>query len=109
MFGHDHQGHGLSEGKRAFVDNVDEYVQDVIQHCVEMKSQHQGLPVYLYGHSMGGMISVSTVLRNSSFFKGLILEGPLIIPDPHEVTPTRLYQYKNNFSVTNGILMTGCY
>ena len=28
--------------------------------------------------------------RNISFFKGMILEGPLIIPDPTEVTPTRL-------------------
>jgi len=90
VFGHDHQGHGLSEGKRAFVESVDEFSQDVIQHCTDVKSQYPGLPMFLYGHSMGGMISVHTVLRNSSFFKGMMLEGPLIIPDPHEVTPTRL-------------------
>jgi len=46
--------------------------------------------MFLYGHSMGGMIAVTTVTRNSAFFKGLVLEGPLIIPDPNEVTPTRL-------------------
>lgn len=89
-FGHDHQGHGQSEGRRAFVESVDEYVADVLRHCVEVKATHPGLPMFLYGHSMGGMISVHTVLHNSAFFKGLILEGPLIIPDPNEVTPTKL-------------------
>ena len=48
-----------------------------------------GTPMFLYGHSMGGMIAVTTVIRNGAFFRGLILEGPLIIPDPNEVTPTR--------------------
>jgi len=90
VFGHDHQGHGRSEGKRAYVESVDEYVQDVFRHCAEVKSEYPGLPMFVYGHSMGGMITVSTVMRNSSFFKGMILEGPLIIPDPAEVTPTRL-------------------
>jgi len=90
VFGHDHQGHGRSEGKRAFIETVDDYVQDVLRHCGEVKVEYPGLPMFIYGHSMGGMITVSTVIRNSSFFKGMILEGPLIIPDPAEVTPTRL-------------------
>ena len=49
----------------------------------------QGLPMFLYGHSMGGMIALHTLTRNSAFFRGVVLEGPLIIPDPNEVTPTR--------------------
>ena len=90
VFGHDHQGHGRSEGRRAYIDTVEEFVTDVIRHSAEVKTEYPGLPMFLYGHSMGGMISVSTVLRNPSFYAGLVLEGPLIIPDPHEVTPTRL-------------------
>ena len=89
VFGHDHQGHGRSEGRRVYVESVDDYVQDVLHHCVELKAAYPSLPMFLYGHSMGGMISVSTVLRNASFFSGMILEAPLIIPDPHEVTPTK--------------------
>jgi len=90
VFGHDHQGHGRSEGKRAFVETVDDYVQDVLLHCGEVKAEYPGLPMFIYGHSMGGMITVSTVIRNSSFFQGMILEGPLIIPDPSEVTPSKI-------------------
>ena len=90
VFGHDHQGHGRSEGRRAFIDTVEDFVSDVIRHSAEVKAEYPGLPMFLYGHSMGGMISVATVLRNPSFYSGLLLEGPLIVPDPHEVTPTRL-------------------
>ena len=90
VFGHDHQGHGRSEGRRAYIDSVDEFVTDVMRHSVEMKAELAGLPMFLYGHSMGGMIAVSCVMRNPSFYSGLILEGALIIPDPHEVTPSRL-------------------
>jgi len=32
-FGHDHRGHGLSDGKRARVDNVDQLVDDVFLHA----------------------------------------------------------------------------
>ena len=33
-FGHDHAGHGLSEGIPAYIDSVDDYVDDVIDHCM---------------------------------------------------------------------------
>merc|ERR1712142_641435 len=94
VFGHDHQGHGRSEWKRAFVESADDYVQDVLRHCGEVKAEYPGLPMFIYGHSMGGMITVSTVMRNPSFFQGMILEGPLIIPDPSEVTPTKILMGK---------------
>ena len=32
--------------------------------------------MFLYGHSMGGMIAVTTVTRNSAFFRGLVLGVP---------------------------------
>ena len=32
-FGHDHVGHGKSEGTRSYVENVDDFVEDIIDHC----------------------------------------------------------------------------
>ena len=81
-FGHDQVGHGASEGKRVYIDNVDHYVDDVIHHCMEMQEKHQDLPLFLVGHSMGGMIAVRTVLRHPQFFQGMVLNGPLIVPGP---------------------------
>jgi len=81
-FGHDHVGHGSSQGKRVYIENVDHYVDDVIHHCMEMQDKHNNLPIFIVGHSMGGMIAVRSVLRHPDFFKGMVLNGPLIVPGP---------------------------
>lgn len=82
MFGHDHIGHGESDGKRAYIEDVDHYVDDIIQHSMIVKEKHPDLPLYMIGHSMGGMIAVRSVLRHPAHFSGMILNGPLIIPGP---------------------------
>ena len=33
VFGHDHVGHGESEGERVLVTDMEEFVAPVIQHC----------------------------------------------------------------------------
>lgn len=45
-------GHGRSEGERVYIETIDTYVQDVIQHILVMKQRHPGLPCMLMGHSM---------------------------------------------------------
>lgn len=43
-----------------FVDAIDTYVQDVIQHMEEVKRQYPDLPCFLMGHSM---VSISVRLH----------------------------------------------
>ena len=33
-FGHDHAGHGRSEGIQAYIASVDDYVDDLVDHCL---------------------------------------------------------------------------
>lgn len=92
VFGHDHVGHGQSEGERVYIDSVDTYVQDVVQHIVEMKKRYPDLPCLLMGHSMGGLISAHVVVQEPDLVQGLILSsapvariyntGPKIIVRP---------------------------
>jgi len=42
--------------------------------------QNPDLPCFMFGHSMGGLIAIRSILRNRSFFGGIVLEGPLITP-----------------------------
>lgn len=100
-YGHDHVGHGRSEGKRVYVETVDEYVDDVIHHAKLIQEKYPGLAHFIVGHSMGGMITLKTVLRHPDFFRGMVLEGPLIVPGPQigpidfRLTPWRTFFSKN--------------
>jgi len=109
-FGHDHVGHGNSEGKRVYIENVDHYVDDVIHHCMAMEDKNLNLPMFLVGHSMGGMIAVRTVLRHPEFFKGMVLNGPLIVPGPQvgpidlRSTPIRTFVSKTLLQLLSWII-----
>ena len=43
-FSHDHLGHGLSEGERATVPNIEWFVDDVIQHVAKVVLGSYRLP-----------------------------------------------------------------
>jgi len=96
-FGHDHVGHGGSGGRRVYIESVEQYVDDVVQHSTIIQEKHPSLPLFLVGHSMGGMIALRCVIRCPELFQGFILNGPLIIPGPQigpldlRATPWRTY------------------
>lgn len=45
-------GHGLSEGRRADIDQFSHYVEDLIQFVNLIKSEHKSTPIYIMGHNM---------------------------------------------------------
>ena len=58
VFGHDHVGHGQSEGERALVGDMGQLTNPVVQHCREKVDQYPGVPLFIIGHSMGGLINL---------------------------------------------------
>ncbi|MEL7060176.1 MAG: lysophospholipase [Acidobacteriota bacterium] len=58
----DHRGHGLSGGRRGHVANTDVYRRDLALHLADARRTFPTLPLVLYGHSMGGVIALDTVL-----------------------------------------------
>ena len=62
-FGHDHVGHGQSEGERVQVGDMAEYVDPVITHCKAMTDKYPNTPLFIVGHSMGGLITLLTILK----------------------------------------------
>jgi acylglycerol lipase len=71
----DLRGRGKSEGARFYVDNVSEYVDDVARTIALAKSRHPGLPVFLLGHSAGGVVSCTYTLDHQAELAGLICES----------------------------------
>ncbi|CAB4011389.1 monoglyceride lipase-like [Paramuricea clavata] len=79
---HDHVGHGRSEGERTMIDTFDTYVEDIFTHCDQMKESYPDIPVYLFGHSMGGSIAIVAACSKPEYFQAVVLSAPGIVVDP---------------------------
>jgi len=71
----DLRGRGKSDGERFNIENVKEYTSDVETLVTLAKSREPGLPVFLLGHSAGGVISTVYTLDNQAELAGLICES----------------------------------
>jgi acylglycerol lipase len=60
----DQRGFGGSGGHRAYVDRWSQYHDDVEDRLAEVRAEAEGLPVVLYGHSMGGLIALGYTLAD---------------------------------------------
>jgi lysophospholipase len=77
----DHRGHGRSDGPRALIDRLALAVAD-IDHLVTIAADaHPGLPVFMLGHSMGGLLALAYALEHQQRLAGLILSGALVALD----------------------------
>lgn len=71
----DLRGRGKSDGARFYVENVADYVSDVAGVVKLAKSREPGLPVFLLGHSAGGVVSCTYTLEHQAELAGLICES----------------------------------
>ncbi|HET6853864.1 MAG TPA: alpha/beta hydrolase [Pyrinomonadaceae bacterium] len=71
----DLRGRGRSEGERYYVEKIEDYTGDVATLVRTAKSENPGLPVFLLGHSAGGVVSCIYTLDHQSEIDGLICES----------------------------------
>ena len=71
----DLRGRGQSDGERFYIEHFSEYLSDVQTMMTLATSRESGLPVYLLGHSAGGVISCNYALDHQSELAGLICES----------------------------------
>jgi acylglycerol lipase len=77
----DHRGHGRSDGPRAVIDRLASAVSDIDRLLVVAGDAHPGLPVFILGHSMGGLLAVQYALEHQDRLTGLLLSGALAALD----------------------------
>ena len=71
----DMRGRGLSEGRRYSIDDAAEYTGDLHQLIGIAKERHPGLPLFLLGHSAGGVVSCTYALDHQGELSGLVCES----------------------------------
>ncbi len=76
VYGIDHIGHGKSDGKRVFVDRFQDYTKTLKKYFDMIRGWQPTKPIFLVGHSMGGLISSAYLLEHQDELTGAVLSGP---------------------------------
>jgi len=71
----DLRGRGKSEGERFYVEKFSDYVDDVATFVARTKVQEPRLPVFMLGHSAGGVVACMYALEHQAELQGLICES----------------------------------
>ncbi|MGI9216029.1 MAG: lysophospholipase [Hydrogenophaga sp.] len=106
---YDQRGHGDSGGARgvlpdddALLDDLDEVLDDTRRHI----AQPWACPIVLLGHSMGGVVAATWVLRGSAPVDGLVLSSPALdagIGPLNKRLIALLYRWAPDFTLSNGL------
>ncbi len=81
VYASDHRGHGHSigagdgQGHYADQDGWNKVVDDLYRVNSEIRQLHPGVPVILFGHSMGSFIARSYVFRHADSLQGLVISA----------------------------------
>lgn len=74
----DHVGHGRSEGLRGYVPRIETLVDDVSRLLGAMYAAEPELPLFVFGHSMGGAVAIMAAATHPSWVHALVLSGPAL-------------------------------
>lgn len=80
----DLRGRGCSEGERFYVEKIEDFTDDVQTLVKQAKAENPGLPVFMLGHSAGGVTACVYTLDHQTEIDGLICESfayELPVPD----------------------------
>jgi alpha-beta hydrolase superfamily lysophospholipase len=72
----DLRGHGQSEGPRGHTPSYEALLNDVNFFLNEVDKNFPELPLFLYGHSLGGNLVLNYVIRRQPKLKGVIATAP---------------------------------
>ncbi|MHB8090354.1 MAG: alpha/beta hydrolase [Syntrophales bacterium] len=82
VYAADHPGHGRSAGLRGYIDKFTDYTDTLAEFSQMIGGLQKGKPLFLVGHSMGGLIVSLHLLSHQHELQGAVLSGPGVkVPD----------------------------
>jgi acylglycerol lipase len=78
IFSFDQRGHGKSQGCRGYVERFLYYLDDLSAFIDKVHTDHNDIPVFLFGHSLGGTIAATYTADHQTKLAELILSFSFI-------------------------------
>jgi alpha-beta hydrolase superfamily lysophospholipase len=107
VFACDFRGHGRSTGQRGYIRQWSDFRQDLYQLIQIMRLEMPGLPLFLFGHSLGSLITLDYVLDSPQDFHGMILSGVAVAETAISATRKLLVKILSStwpsFATTTGL------
>jgi acylglycerol lipase len=74
----DQWGHGLSGGRRGHVDRFEDHLVDFHAFVVHVRTRSQPRPLFVVGHSLGGLVALRYLARHPGKIAGGIISAPAV-------------------------------
>lgn len=74
----DLRGFGKSDGVRGHINHFQEYLDDLETLVRRLQKQYPDVPLFLLGHSLGGLIVIRYAQKYTHPVKGVILSSPVL-------------------------------
>jgi alpha-beta hydrolase superfamily lysophospholipase len=82
IYGFDLPGHGKSGGEREFIQQFEDFTDTLSTYKKMVKVWQPDKPIFIFGHSMGGLIVTDYLIDHSDDFRGAVISAPAItVPD----------------------------
>ena len=88
VYAYDLRGHGRSPGQRGYINQWSEYRDDLGAFVRLVAQQEPGRPLFLMGHSMGGLIALEYAEQHPEGLRGVIASAPAL--GQSSIPPARL-------------------
>ncbi len=75
VLAYDQRGHGESAGRRGHVRSFDDLLDDLAIFLELVRSEHPALPLFLAGHSMGGLVVTAFVRERHPDLIAVVVSG----------------------------------
>jgi len=72
---YDQLGHGRSSGRRCHVERFGDYLDDLALVLAQVREDSPNRPVFLIGHSMGGLVVAAFSCERTPVVSGVVLSG----------------------------------
>jgi alpha-beta hydrolase superfamily lysophospholipase len=113
---YDLRGHGLSQGRRGFISRFSEYTDDLRDLLAELKKDaalRKLGPPALFGHSLGGLISIHSALGAQRSIAGVALSSPYLalavkVPAVKRIPGRLLSRFVPTVSMAAGVRGADC-